>query len=249
VHNHALGAVGALALLDTPTVTTVHWDPARTPGRASLRLGGDLPYVAISESQRRAHADAFSWIATVPHGIDLAYFRPAPAPRRHLLHAGSLGRRKGTLEAIHIALDAGERLVVMGRPDPEDIEFFRTEIEPLFTHELIDFVGECDGAEKLWYFQRAKALIHPIAWPEPFGLVYAEALACGVPVLTIDRGAAAELVRHGETGYVAAEWRELVEQVRRVARYAADDCRDSVGHLSADAMVERYLEVYATLAA
>jgi glycosyltransferase involved in cell wall biosynthesis len=228
-----------------PYLSTAHGSTSREPGRLAYERFPGHPLVAVSDAQRRLGLPGLNWIATVPNGIDLDEFTPAEHPTRdYLLHSASFGRRKGTAQAIDIAVAAGIPLVLMGVPNPAERHYFDAEIAPRLNHPLISYAGDLDGAERVRMVRNARALLHPIQWPEPFGLVYVEALACGVPVLTYDEGAAREIVRHGQTGCVATTPAELIAAAGDLDGYDPAACRASVAHLSVDAMTRRYLDAY-----
>lgn len=145
-----------------------------------------------------------NWITQIPPGIDHSTYHPAPLTERaeYLLHLGSLGGRKGTLEAIHLAKTVGRPLVVIGSWDPRDLEYCKQQLLPHLEDPNITFLGERGDLEKAHWLRHAAALVHPLAWDEPFGLAIVEALASGIPVLALDRGAARELVDHGRNGFL-----------------------------------------------
>lgn len=242
VHDHTRFGAVDFAGLDIPALTTAHYDPTRDPFRWTQEATAGHPYVALSQAQKRSAPDV-SWLGVVPNGIDQDFFRPGTDRFGYLLHIAALGTRKGTDLAIRIARAAGRRLVVMGSADRADPEGF-AKVQPMLAEEHVTWLDEQAGAQKLAWLQGAAALVHPIQWEEPFGLVYVEALACGVPVLTLDRGAAREVVRDGEAGVVAEQWTDLIGPAREAHRWPAEACRASVAHLTEDAMVEAYLKLY-----
>ncbi|MBS2550520.1 glycosyltransferase [Catenulispora sp. NL8] len=246
IHDHTrLGAVD-FAALDVPAVTTAHYDPTRDPMRWAREVAAGHPYVALSNAQMRSAPDV-NWTGVIPNGIDQSFYRPGEDRFGYLVHIAALGPRKGTDLAIRIARAAGRQLVVIGSADRADPEGFAREVEPLLGDEHVTWLDEQSGDAKLPWLQGAAALLHPIRWDEPFGLVYVEALACGVPVLTLNRGAAPELVQHGVTGVVADQWTDLIDAARDPHRWSPQACRASVSHLTDDAMVEAYLNLYEQL--
>jgi glycosyltransferase involved in cell wall biosynthesis len=244
VHNHSQAAMGFLSLIDTPSVTTVHGTTYFHVMRPIFEAFRDQSYVALSESQKRVGVQGMNWVATVPNGIDTCRYAPAEVEREYLLHAATLCERKGTREAIQVARETGIPLVLMGRVDPLDRPYFEADVEPYVDGRHIRYVGEVYGAEKLRLFQGARGLVLPLYWEEPFGLVFLEALACGVPVLTLDRGSARELVRHGETGFIGREWTDLIEPARRLDELSPLACRRSAEPFTVEAMAEAYARVY-----
>jgi glycosyltransferase involved in cell wall biosynthesis len=256
VHNHSAAALAHLDWVKLPHVTTVHGDTRRSPADQLYESYAAHPFVAVSQSQRVRGLPNLNWQETIPLGIDQHTFSPPEPDARtdrvnpgFLLHMGSLGRRKGTLEAIWLAKAVQRPLVIIGRPDPQDLEFYQTKIAPSLDDPQVTFLGERGDAEKIHYLQNASALIHPLAWEEPFGLVMLEALACGTPVLTLDRGAVRELIRHERTGFIGTTWPDLIDPARYPEKYDAGECRKSVAHLTVEGMVDRYLELYERLMA
>jgi glycosyltransferase involved in cell wall biosynthesis len=191
-----------------------------------------------------------NWIARISPGINQSVYSPVARGDRagYLLHLGSLGRRKGTLDAIHLAKTVGRPLVVIGSWDPRDLEYCEQHLLPHLEDPNIVFLGERGDQEKAHWLRHAAALVHPLAWDEPFGLAIVEALASGIPVLALDRGAARELIDHGRTGFLGAHWTDLIEPTRHAERFSPEQCVASVAGFTIDAMVEGYLEVYERLA-
>jgi glycosyltransferase involved in cell wall biosynthesis len=253
VHNHSAAALPLLDWVKLPHVTTVHGDTRRSPADLLYTEYAAHPFVAESESQRVRGLPHLNWQGTIPPGIDQSAYSPGPTtidtPARiarpgFLLHMGSLGSRKGTLEAIWIAKAVERPLVVIGRPDPQDVGYYETEIAPYLNDPQVTFLGERGDVEKIGYLRDAAALVHPLAWEEPFGLVMLEALACGTPVLALDRGAVRELVRHGRTGFIGTTWPELIGPARNPEIYDPQACRESVDHLTVENMVDQYIKIY-----
>ncbi|GAB3066853.1 glycosyltransferase family 4 protein [Micromonospora schwarzwaldensis] len=251
VHNHTVSAVTFDKHLDLPMITTVHGTTGRAMERPVYEYNKQARYISISYGQRRVGVQGMNWIENIYNGIDVDYFRPGPADgsRPYLLHMGALSRRKGTAEAVQIAQLAGMRLVLAGRPDPMDEEYLDKDVLPWVDGENVILANEVEGEERLALLQGATALLAPIQWDEPFGLVLVEAMACGVPVLACDRGSAQEVVADGVTGFVRPTWQELVEAVGRVDRLDRARCRERVvRHFRKDTMVDAYEALYARIA-
>ena len=246
VHNHSPAMIPLLGRVHAPQLTTVHGDTRRAPAEHVYRCYPAGPYVALSSSQQVRGLTGLNWIGTVPPGVDQSVYHPAARADRagYLLHLGSLGRRKGTLDAIHLAKAVGRPLVVIGSWDPRDLEYCEQWLLPHLDDPNVTFLGERGDLEKALWLRRAAALVHPLAWDEPFGLAIVEALASGIPVLALDRGAARELIDHGRTGFLGTHWTDLIEPARRAERFTPEECRSSVAGFTVDAMVEGYVEVY-----
>jgi glycosyltransferase involved in cell wall biosynthesis len=249
VHDHTLlGPLYAAGATRTPVVTTNH-----APFDAELRpvyhaISRTVPIVAISHSHARSAAGIVPVAAVIHHGIDVADFRFEASPGDYSMFLGRMSPTKGAHRAARIARAAGERLVIAAKMrEPEEHRYFEEQVRPLLGEDIV-YVGEVGGHAKLELLAGARALLNPIDWPEPFGLVMIEALACGTPVLTFPCGAAPEIVRDGVTGFVCADEAEMVDGLRRVEQFDRAECRASVERsFSTERMVAAHLELYETL--
>jgi glycosyltransferase involved in cell wall biosynthesis len=239
-----------------PVVTTLH-GRLDLPEMAPLyRAFTDVPLVSISDAQRAPVPDAH-WIATVYHGIDLDALAFNPSPGNYLVFLGRISPEKGLDTAIRIAHTAGMPLKVAARKplpfkqDPEarrDWEYYNEQIRPMLREEDVEFVGEVDGAHKSELLGNAAAMLFPIRWPEPFGLVMVEALACGTPVLALREGSVPEVIADGETGCICDSEEELASAVQNIGKYDRARCRAEVEQrFSPAAMAESYERVYGEL--
>jgi glycosyltransferase involved in cell wall biosynthesis len=160
-----------------------------------------------------------------------------------------MAREKAPHAAIDIAVEAGMPLTLAGRIDPLDEPYFEREVRPRLAQPGIRFVGEVSDEAKLELFRRARALLFPIDWPEPFGLVMIEAMTCGTPVIARPKGSAPEVIADGVTGFLADDHEALVHAVRSVHRLERAACRRHVEtRFSVAAMTERHETLYGTLA-
>ena len=230
--------------LRLPAVTTLHGRldiPDLVPLYARFR---EMPLISISNAQRKPLPHA-NWVANIHHGLptDLYTFR-----ERHGSYLAFLGRispEKRPDRAIAVARRTGIPLKIAAKVDPADQAYFDEQIRPLLTSPGVEFIGEIGEQEKDRFLGEALALLFPVDWPEPFGLVMVEAMACGTPVVACPAGAAVELVEEGVTGYLRRSIDELVETVAEVGRCSPKACRERVAHnFSADAMVAAYERVY-----
>ncbi len=242
-----------LATTTVPTVITLHGRIDRQEFRRVFGVFNQATarypahYVAISQSQRRTQPQ-LNWVATIHHGIDVRSFPFYPIPDDYLCFVGRITPEKGPDRAIEIAKRAGVRLKIAAKVDPKDRAYFTAVIEPLLDHPLIEFLGEVDETEKRQLMGKARALVLPIDWPEPFGLVFIEALACGTPVITSPLGAAPELLRDGVTGYLRDTMDELVEAVARLPQLSRAACRrEALERFDLRRMAMEYVQVYARL--
>jgi glycosyltransferase involved in cell wall biosynthesis len=230
-----------------PTVTTLH-------GRLDLpdlvplyQTFPTMPVVAISNSQR-APLPSINWLGTVYHGLpeDLYTFRETPGT--YLAFLGRIAPEKGVDQAIAIAQQTGMPLKIAAKVDRADRDYFREVVQPLLKHPLVEYIGEVGGDNKDTFLGEAYALLFPIDWPEPFGLVMIEALACGTPVIAYPRGAVPEVLEDGVTGWIVEGIEEAVPAVGRVPALSRARCRQVFEErFSASRMAHDYLRIYKRL--
>jgi glycosyltransferase involved in cell wall biosynthesis len=230
--------------LSAPHVTTLH-GRLDLDGLAPLyREYRDVPLVSISESQRRPLRDA-GWIATVPHGLPPNLLSYHPEPGRYLAFLGRISPEKRVDRAIAIAVACQQPLRIAAKVDPADRDYFEREIRPLLDHPLVEFVGEIGDADKDAFLGGATALLFPIDWPEPFGLVMIEAMACGVPVVAFRGGSVSEVLEPGVTGFIVETLDEAIEATHRVRRLDRGQCRAVFERrFSVSRMAAEYVSVY-----
>jgi glycosyltransferase involved in cell wall biosynthesis len=230
-------------------VTTLH-------GRLDLeelppfyREFSDMPVVSISDAQRRPLPEA-AWIATVHHGLPPGPFTFHPAPGAYLAFLGRISPEKRVDRAIAIATACGIPLRIAAKVDPADRDYFDRQIRPLLDNPLIEFIGEIADTDKNAFLGRARALLFPIDWPEPFGLVMIEAMACGLPVIAFPGGSVVEIIDDGVTGFVVDSVDRAVDAVRRIDRIDRRVCRQTFERrFAARRMATQYVEVYEQIAA
>ena len=252
IHDHTLLgpllAAGAERPLP-PVVVTHHGVFDSALRRVFARTAQSAAVVAISRSQARA-AGTVPITAVVPHGIDLSRYRPGEVRSDNLLFIGRMSPVKGAHRAIRIARDAGRHLVIVTRiSEAGEREYFDTVVRPLLGDDVRVLVEPAPDV-KLDLLSDAAALVNPITWPEPFGLVMIEALASGTPVLAFPHGAAPEIVEHGRTGFLAGTESGLAAAVDRLGELDRRECRRvAEARFSAQRMVADYLAVYRHAAA
>ncbi len=236
--------------LPCPTVTTLH-GRLHTPDHQPLfEAYPGVPLVSISDDQRRPVPGA-NWAGTVYHGLprDIHTFREAPGT--YLAFLGRVSPEKGLDTAVEIARRAGMPLKVAAKIYAEEAHYFEDVIQPLFrASPWVEFVGEVGGKRKDEFLGNAHAVLFPINWAEPFGLVMIEAMACGTPVVAFRRGSVPEVMTDGVTGFVVDDVPGAVAAVGRVASLSRRSCRRSfVERFDAARMARDYLAVYRRLAA
>jgi len=233
----------------TPQLTTLHGRldlPELVPLYREFR---DMPVVSISDAQRTPLPRA-NWLGTVHHGLPIERFTFVPRPGGHVAFIGRTSPEKGLDRAIEIARRAGVPLRIAAKVDVADREYFHEVIEPLLATPGIEFVGEIAESEKSAFLGEARALLFPIDWPEPFGLVMIEALACGTPVIAFPRGSVAEILTDGRTGFVVDSIDAAVEAIGRVDAIDRAACRrETERRFGAERMARDYLALYEALLA
>jgi glycosyltransferase involved in cell wall biosynthesis len=206
----------------------------------------EIPVISISNSQRSPLPEA-NWRATVYHGIprDECTFHERPSD--YFAFVGRISPEKGIDRAVEIVCRAKKKLKVAARIDPKDEEYFHKTVEPLF-HEhrdCVEFVGQIGGGEKDDFLGNAAAMLFPIDWQEPFGLVMAESLACGTPVIAWRNGSVPEIVDDGVTGFVVDNLDSAVAAVSRVSEIDRRECRRTFEtRFDVTRMAKDYLDVY-----
>jgi glycosyltransferase involved in cell wall biosynthesis len=233
----------------TPFLTTLH-------GRLDLRelrpiydCFPEAPLVSISDAQRAPLPNA-NFVATVQHGLPQDLLTPRPKTPSYLAFLGRICPEKRPDRAIRIAREVGIPLKIAAKVDRVDEEYFRTMIRPMLDRQYVEMVGEINDADKADFLSGAVALLVPIEWPEPFGLVMIEAMACGTPVIAFNRGSVPEIVEHGVNGLIVNDTAGAIAAVPRAAAMSRAAVRRSFERrFTAQRMAEDYLAVYRGLVA
>jgi glycosyltransferase involved in cell wall biosynthesis len=204
--------------------------------------------VSISDAQRRPIPQA-NYAATVYHGLPSDLLRPNYAPEGYLAFLGRICPEKGPETAIHLAREVGLPLKIAAKIGRADRVYFRRTIEPLIDGRNVEFVGEIDETQKSEFLGNAAALLFPICWPEPFGLVMIEAMACGTPVIAFSCGSVPEIVEDGLTGFVVEPEQAVtaISQATKLDRHAVRTRFEQ--RFTARHMAEKYVEVYDAIGA
>jgi len=228
-------------------ITTLHGRMDLPDLGALYRHFASVPLVSVSMSQRAPISWA-NWFATVHHGLPDSLYSLHAQPGEYFAFLGRIAPEKRLDRAIEIAKACDTPLLIAAKVDPVDEHYFKTSIAPLLDHPLIKFIGEIDDAAKNEFLGRARALLMPIDWPEPFGLVMIEAFACGTPVLAYGHGSVPEIVEHGVNGFVVHDQHQAIAAAREIPRLGRQNCRKSFERcFTARTMAEAYLSVYRQL--
>ena len=250
IHNHTcLEGLATAGLVKTPVLTTLHGG-----------LSGDYLllfeqykgwYNAISYSAKSLLTSKARFAGVIYNAIDCASY-PFNGGQRgdDLLFLSRISPEKGPHLAIEVARQLEMRLIIAGNVHPRDRDYFESRVAPLVDGDMILYVGEADYHRKRALLSKARCLLAPITWAEPFGLFMAEAMACGTPVIALNRGSAHEVVRHGETGFVVKSLEEMVEAVHRVHQIDPHRCREHVEqNFNVPRMVDGYEQAYERIVA
>ena len=204
-----------------------------------------IPVVSISNNQRLPLAN-INWAGTVYHGLPRHLYDYYPDEGEYLAFLGRISPEKRVDRAIEIAKRTGIKLKIAAKVDKVDEQYFKEKIEHLLSDPVVEFIGEIGEEEKKAFLGNAKALLFPIDWPEPFGMVMIEALACGTPVVAFRNGSVPEIIRNGITGFIVNNVEEAVKAVDNIRHVSRRDCRtDFELRFSSSRMAEDYLRLYA----
>jgi len=236
-------------VMGAPHVTTLHGRLNLAELQPLYREFRDIPVVSISDAQRLPLPGA-NWQATVHHGLPPDRLHLEPGTGRYLAFLGRISPEKRVDRAIEIARLAEMPLRIAAKVDRADRDYFEAAIKPLLRDPLVEYVGEIGEHEKQEFLGQAHALLFPIDWPEPFGLVMIEALACGTPVIAWRHGSVPEIIEDGVTGFIVEGRRAAAEAVRRVETLDRRRCRAAFeSRFTAARMAHDYLAVYRQLVA
>jgi len=229
----------------TPFLTTLHGRLDLPELQPVFTTFSSVPVISISDSQRRPLPQA-NWLRTIYHGLPEKLLMPHPAKQEYLAVLGRIAPEKGVDRAIKIALRSGVPLKIAAKIDRADLDYYNEIILPLIKNNpLVEYIGEIGDHEKSGFLSRAIGLLLPIDWPEPFGLVMIEAMACGTPVIAYNRGSVPEIVDEGLTGFVVEDETSAVAAVDRLSRLSRFAIRKQFeARFTARRMALDYLAAY-----
>ena len=207
----------------------------------------EMPVVSISDSQREP-LPWLNWQGTVLHGLPKDSFEFYNQPGKYLAFLGRTSPEKGLDRAIEIAKRSGMPLKIAAKIDPADRLYFESTIKPLLDSSLIEFIGEIGSSEKNAFLGNAAALLFPIQWSEPFGLVMIEAMACGTPVIAFPTGSVPEVMEDGISGFIVPDVDSAVAAVNKIGEISRQKCHQHfLRHFTSTRMAQDYLKIYQRL--
>jgi glycosyltransferase involved in cell wall biosynthesis len=245
VHDHTvLGPIYADRFPDLRVVTTIHGPFNDELIDIYRRIAERVPIIAISHDQRR-HAPDVPIVRVIHHGIDPEAFPVGRGDGGYFLYLGRMAPEKGAHRAVEAAWKAGVPLLLAAKMrEPWEFQYFETYVKP-YLNENLRYLGEVPHAEKVNLLAGARALLNPIRWAEPFGLVMVEAMACGTPVLAFPEGAAPEIVEDGKTGFLCRDVDDMATRIGQVDQLERPACRRAVeDYFSTNRMVAEHLDLF-----
>lgn len=231
-------------LLVTPHLTTLHGKLTIPELQLMYDIFPKQPVVSISNSQRSPLPQA-NFIGTVYHGLPENLFKEGNGNGGYLAFLGRISPEKRCDRAIEMAIATQLPIKIAAKIDKVDQEYYKKTIEPLLDHELVDFIGEINEEQKQEFLGNAKALLFPIDWPEPFGLVMLEAMACGTPVIAWNMGSVPEIIENGKNGFIVNNMEESINAIRNLHSIERRTVRQTfLDRFTALRMTRDYLKLY-----
>ncbi len=262
IHCHTQGAPLFTPFIDKPIIQTLHHPFSKASLKSILQDSGvknkshfifdaysKINYVAVSNDQeKRFEKNDATFIKhiCIHNGIPVKKFEFNENPKNYLLFLGYINKQKGAHIAVKIAHTLGMELILAGDTFGEE-EFFNEYIRP-YLSKKIRYVGPVNFRQKVELYKNAIAKLAPLTWDEPFGLTLVESQACGTPVIAFDRGAASEIIKHGKTGFVVKNEKQMIEAIKNIGAIDRKECRTWVEeHFSVEKMVDQYEALYQSL--
>ena len=232
----------------TPFVTTLHGRLDLPELQPVFSTFASVPIISISNSQRRPIPQA-NWVKTIYHGLPAQLLKPQPVRPSYLAFLGRISPEKAVDRAIYLAERCGLPIKIAAKIDKVDRDYFEDKIRPLMSLPFVEYIGEITDEQKSTFLSGAIALLVPIDWPEPFGLVMIEAMACGTPVIAFNRGAVPEVVEDGLTGFIVEDETSAVGAIGQLPALSRERVRARFEErFTARRMATEYLAVYRKLA-
>jgi glycosyltransferase involved in cell wall biosynthesis len=227
-------------LVSTPMITTIHGFSSAQIIPVYKKYNDDGSYVSISHADRHP---GLNYLATVYNGVNTADFTFSDTAGDYLLFFGRIHPEKGTSDAIMLAKKCRKKLIIAGLI--QDVDYFNSQVLPHIDNKEVVYAGNCGPAQRDRLLGGAQALLHLIHFNEPFGLSVVEAMCCGTPVIAINKGAMAELIRHEKTGFLVNSMEEAEKAVGRIGTINRQDCRQwAISGFSKERMTDDYLALY-----
>ncbi len=234
-------------LLSTCHLTTLHGNLEFPELQSVYHTFSKQPVVSISNSQRKPLPQA-NWVGTVYHGLPVDLLSLGEGKGNYLAFLGRISPEKGLEKAIEWAKASKIKLKIAAKVDEADKKYFETEIRHLLNDPLIEFVGEINEKEKKNFLGNAEALLFPVDWNEPFGMVMIEAMACGTPVIAIERGSVPEVIDNGKTGFIVKSTSEAIEAIHDLSNFSRAEVRRVFeNRFTAERMTKGYVKLYMQL--
>lgn len=243
IHNHQFEGLATAGLVKTPVLTTLHG--GLKGDWLTLFSAYKGYYNTISRSAKALLPEKEGFVGVIYNAIDCKSYPFQEKMGDYLLFLSRISEEKGTHIAIEVAKRLKRRLIIAGNVNTIDEQYFEQRIMPQVDGDIVQYYREANSEQKRELFANALCLLMPITWPEPFGLVMVEAMACGTPVIAFNRGAAPEVVIHGKTGFIVEDVDQMVEAVGELDRIDRRACRDHVErHFDVPRMADEYLNAY-----
>ncbi|CAM2145009.1 Glycosyltransferase family 4 protein [Pararobbsia alpina] len=229
---------------DTPFITTLHGRLDLPEQQPVFDVFNNAAVVSISDNQRHPLPQA-KWLTTVYHGLPEKLYTPQPVEQKYLAFLGRISPEKRVDTAIRIAGKCGMKIKIAAKIDAADREYFENEIKPMFSLPHVEYIGEIADKDKAQFLSGAHALLFPIDWPEPFGLVMIESMACGTPVIAFNRGSVPEVIDEGVSGFVVEDEIGAVAAVNRLNTISRERVRQQFeARFTSRRMAEQYVDAY-----
>jgi glycosyltransferase involved in cell wall biosynthesis len=232
--------------VDIPTIITLHNPMQDDYIYETVRTMSNVHLVPISHNQANSYPN-IPYTQVVYNGIDTEQYAFNATPWDYLLIAGRIVPEKGFHTAIKVAQQTGQKLIIAGEiyKDEKTARYWSEQIEPHIDNNLISYAGALPSSKMVQLYQRAKALLFPIEWEEPFGLVMTEAMSCGTPVIAFRRGSVPEIIKEGKTGFIVRDEKEMAGAIGKISQINRQDCRQHVeSYFSIRTMIDGYEQVY-----
>ncbi len=230
-------------LSPTPTVTTLH-GPVTLESRHIYEEYKHLNFVSISNAQQKK-AGHLNWRANIYHGIPAEDFPYNGKPKDYLLFVGRISLEKGTHIAMDVAMALNKKLIIAAKLDKDDVDYFNKYVAPRLYNENVHWVGEVNDQERNKLTSEALCMLHPVTWPEPFGLTMIEAMVTGCPVIAFKEGSIPEVVADKETGFVVEKKKDMIKAVKKIGTISRKECRRHVERkFNLKHMVDAYEKLY-----